>query len=249
LRWSRGSIADPALEGSPAADGRRRTGNHRRELAGSIKGETAMRIARKLVLLCAMALAAMALAASTASAQEEEVRITSEVGAHCDPCIVHAVGEADLEFFGIPVSTCEDEFEAELYENPEIHLPDQEPGEQGHVIDYDNNAATSTQCTRINCNGVGEAAAESEWEMDELGETGPNEGHFHVDFCLDNKNNPNGTGVHCPSAEIHIEEEESENHHYIVSADHVCPSGVHVIGEWNTEVDPTEHEEIEIVHT
>jgi hypothetical protein len=197
--------------------------------------------------LCAalLALIAIALTASTASAQETPVEIWEEDGGHCEPCYIHAVGKSDLEFFGIPITTCEDEVEAEVYEDPEGDTE----GTQGHVYSYTNNAATSAQCWRVNCNGVGEAPAESEWELDEFGETGPNEGHFHMDFCLDNKNNPNGAGVHCPSAEIHIEESEEDSHHYIVSVDYVCLNGVHWIGQWETEGDHTDdHDDIEIVH-
>jgi hypothetical protein len=201
-----------------------------------------MRDRYKLLALCVAILTAGALTTPAAFAQETGVEIWQEDGGHCEPCIFHAVGESDLEFFGIPITTCEDEFEAEVHEDPNG------TGEQGHVIDYDNNAATSNQCWRINCTGVGEAPAESEWELDEFGETGPNEGHFHMDFCLDNKNNPGGAGVHCPSAEIHLEESQEDSHHYIISADYVCPSGVHWIGQWDTEEGTVEHEEIEIVH-
>jgi hypothetical protein len=189
--------------------------------------------ASKFSLVCITAVMAMALVASPVPAQERPVEIVEEPsGEPCDPCIGHAVGESELEFFGIPISSCEDEFEGEAYADG-----------SGHIYDYENNHLSSPSCTRIACNGVGEAPAEVEWDASNSGETGPNEGHSNVRFCLDNENNPNGAGLHCTAEVLGFEQ---GSHGGIASADFVCPNGIHVIGEWTGETDT--HNNAEALH-
>jgi hypothetical protein len=222
-----------------------------------------MRLARKLVLLCAMALAAMALGASTASAQETPVEIWQEDGSHCEPCELHVVGSSTLAVhipvppFEQTISACNDEFEAELWEDEFDEGGGETRLHQGHVIDYDNNAGGA--CTRVNCDGL-QQGEEPEWETYDWGETGPNEGHFRVRFCL--QPNPTGQGAHC-DVEVHFEEVNVNHHQYMITASDTpadsneCIVGANeleVDGEWFTEEEetepgvPHEHDEIEIVH-
>jgi hypothetical protein len=190
------------------------------------------------------ALIAIVLTASTASAQEAPVEIWEEDGGHCEPCYVHGVGEWSLEVLGVPFNTCLDEFEAELWEDPE------EPGgEQGHIYEYLTDAEVSPGCTHINCNGVGEPPTEEEWELHSFGELRAQEGHFRMDLCLDEAPQPDMSGTHCPNLEVHLEEASRDSHDYILSSDHLCPDGTQFVGQWEVEGDfVKEHDEIEIVH-
>jgi hypothetical protein len=206
-----------------------------------------MLIARKFVLLCAMALAALALGATSASAQETGVEVIEELsGDPCSvaaPCRVHAEGTSELHEHvgGVPVevSACDDEFEANVF------------GDGSGVIDvYNNNASTSVRCLRRKCNGVGEPVSEATWPIYDAGETGPNVGHMWVDFCIDTVAAPNGAGAHC-TVEVQVEEDPLDDHHYIFSVDSwTCPTlNLELTGEWETENPPTSpHEGIEIVH-
>jgi hypothetical protein len=192
-----------------------------------------MRIARKLVLLCTMALAAMALAASSASAAEPiEVDNEGAGGANCNPCTVIAGGESHLNLFGIRVSTCADNFTAEIYHNG-----------TGHIA-YSNGAHDSGgTCTRIACNGVGEAAGESEFDILSSEETAANVGTMSVRFCLDTASNPNATGTHC-TAPVNVNE-LATNHRYGFNLHATCAGGaVEVEGAYQTTGGNT----IEIVH-
>ena len=211
-----------------------------------------MRLARKLFLLAAMALAAMALTAGTASAQEEAVEIENEVsGLHCDydaaNCEHHVVGTSSLLLhqFGteIPISACNDEFVASLDENG-----------SGFIHEYENDAAASGSCTRVACNGVGEPAEETEWDIFATGEyTGAQteEGHLSVRFCLDDETNVDGAGRHC-DAEIQVH--NHGNHSYGFEAETViCPiiPGVftELNGSWESEATPgIGEDDIEIIH-
>jgi hypothetical protein len=199
--------------------------------------------ARKACLLFAMTLVAMALGASSASAQES-ILFYEEVGmAACEPCDVHFVGESELHThaFGFEVveSACTDEFEGQVVE--EI-----EEGEQGHLYVYENNAASSASCQLIGCNGVGEPAWAAEWSLYEILEVAMNETTLTVDFCFDDKANPNGTGLICP-AEAHLEEQVADNHVYVLFVDVVCDN-MNFIGEWQTEAETSLHDAIEMVH-
>lgn len=203
-----------------------------------------MRIARKITLLCLTALAAMAFAATSASAVEP-VELTDEhTGASCDPCLVHVVGESELHAGGVfRISTCEDEFLATL-----------DSSGSGFVHHYANVAThAGFDCTRQNCNEVGEAVGESEWDATGAEEVGVNEVALTVRFCLDAKSNPDGTGLHC-DAPVHVEEVPADSHHYVFTVEHLCPTpsgDVLVSGLWETEAVADEaqgEDEVEFVH-
>jgi hypothetical protein len=194
-----------------------------------------MRIARKLALLCIMALAAMALAASTASAAPGPVEVDLESSnAHCTlaTCAAEAHGESRLSLFGFTVSTCDDEFVARFNENGTGHITTQT------LINHPVDGA----CTRVACNGVGEALAEREWPITNTAETGPNVGTMNVRFCLDTASSPNNAGVHC-TLPVNVAE-VSGTHMYQLAADFTCPNGVRVQGDWECEAPHT----IEVEH-
>ncbi|HEX2070758.1 MAG TPA: hypothetical protein VHF90_03800 [Thermoleophilaceae bacterium] len=191
-----------------------------------------MRIARKLVLLCLGVLAAMAFGTSSASAAIA-VEVEREGSTHCtttNPCQVVAHGESHLTLFGFVVSNCEDEFTALINEDG-----------TGHIIDADllDHTGTGGDCTRIPCNGIGEAQAESEWPILGSEETAPNEGTMDVRFCLDAADDPDGTGTHC-TAPIHILERAA--HDYEFSTAFTCPNLIRVEGHWLIEGRPIEIE-------
>jgi hypothetical protein len=167
-----------------------------------------MRFARKLVLLAAMALAALALTATSASAQEP-IEIQTELGEHCGGiCDLHVVGTAPSNlsayFGGTPVaviSSCNDEFVASLDENG-----------VGYIHTYENDAAASATCTRVNC----ASETESEWPT-RLEEFGPGDERAHVVFCLSPETDPS-TETHC-EVEIDIDAPDPLNpHHYLFNA-------------------------------
>jgi hypothetical protein len=201
-----------------------------------------MRIARKVVLLCAAALVATALGASAASAQEEPVEFWKESGTHCEPCYIHIIGESEFHSIIGAISECQDEFEVEVWEDP-----DEETGQQGHVYNYTNSDESPVQpCTRQMCNGVGEPATETEWPFGDVVELGPNEGHLFIEVCLDTKANPNAMGAHCL---FEIDFEEHFGHHTEFSTNSSCIGGaIQFIGEWESELVPSEHDAFEIVH-
>ncbi len=213
-----------------------------------------MRLARKLVLTAAMALAAMAMTAGTASAQEEPVNVFNEPsGTPCSTitgnCDLHVSGSSVLtqHVFGSEsqASACNDEFVARLG-----------PAGTGSIPIYTNNAPVAP-CTRIKCDGLGEDPAETVWPVSNTGEyttAGQNlDGHLTVRFCLDLASNPNGTGVHCT---VEIDVDATANHRYRFTAvNEHCPLGIPGVeaeldGTWNSEATPDSgQEQIEIVHT
>ena len=214
-----------------------------------------MRLARKLFLLTAMAIAAMAITAGAASAQEEPVAVIQEAvgGGACNVgtgnCDTHVVGSSVLtqHIFGSEsqASACNDEFVARLG-----------PSGAGNIHIYTNNAPTPP-CTRIKCTGVGEPTTEREWPITNTGEYTTagtvNDGHMRVRFCLDTAAMPNDPGTHC-TVEIDVDE-DAVNHRYLFKAvNEHCPvfPGVEaeLDGTWASEttLDPGQ-EHIEIVHT
>ena len=92
------------------------------------------------------------------------------------------------------------------------------------------------------CNGVGEAAAESEWPL-QAEEAGPSQEALDLRFCLDTKSNPDGPGYHC-----NIEADISNlgnlgnlgNHHYEISlVDESCVNGLRIVnGTWDIQSSP-----------
>ncbi len=213
-----------------------------------------MRLSRKLVLIAATALAAMAMAAGSASAQEEPVNVFNEPsGTPCSfaagNCFHHVVGVSVLttHVFGAEsqASGCNDEFVARLDANG-----------TGTIPTYTNDAPTFP-CTRIKCNGVGEAPAEATWPVTNTGEytaaSQTLDGHLTVRLCLDHVLDPNSIGVHC-TAEIDFDATATHRYRFTAVNEH-CPLGIpgvelEIDGTWNTEATPGPGQaHIEIVHT
>jgi hypothetical protein len=199
-----------------------------------------MSIARKAAVACAGALVAAALAAPTASAQEGPIEVIhAGTGNHCDPCSFHITGGHTVRVFGVAVSICtQDEFEGEIYESQELGL-------QGHINTYENDHGVIATCNVINCNGVGEAASESEWDIGPVGETGPNAGHMSVGMCLDREANPNAAGIHC---DVEVNFQPGMNHRYRFTSNYLCANMVQIEGTWELETQLATHDDIEFVH-
>ena len=212
-----------------------------------------MRSAGKLFLLAVAAFAAMALTAGNATAQEEPVEVVNEATfEHCDvaaeTCKHHMVGthQFTLHQFGSEsiLTACNDELLVVLGEDG-----------SGYIDTYENDAATSSSCTRIQCNGVGESASEVEWPIADTGEyTGvqTDEGHLTFRFCFDNESDPSGPGAHCT---MEVDIENHGNHRYGLKAiDEECSiSGmvvwIGVDGEWESEGMPdVGQDDIEFIH-
>ena len=189
-----------------------------------------MRLAHKLLLLSTAVLAAAALNATTASATGP-VEVHDELGNHCNPCVIDLVGESQITFTsGNPMSTCEDELTAEVYEDG-----------SGHVTDYHNDDNhNGLPCTVQNCYGVGEAAAESEWPL-QIEESAPGQEALDLRFCFDVKTNPNGTGGHCDG---HANIDDLGNHHYEISmVNQSCLGGARIVNaDWEIQSSPIEIE-------
>ena len=201
-----------------------------------------MRIARKLTLLLAMAIAATAFAATNASAIEP-VTVEEEDGDLCTtPCTIHVVGESSLlAFHSFRISTCEDEFFADINANGE-----------GEVTSWIGVNHPLGACTREMCTEPAKGPVEH-WPL-HLEEIGLNEAQLEVEFCLTPKD-----GDHLPASEnrcdvdVHVTEEVSQNHHYFFDLFHECDIGgtpIEVAGSWETEEphNPAEEDEVEIVH-
>jgi hypothetical protein len=166
-----------------------------------------MQLSHKLMLLAMTTIAALALAATTASAQEP-IEIQDELGAHCgNICDLHLVGTGPTSwaayFGGTPVAvitSCNDEFVASLDENG-----------VGFIHTYENDAATSPSCIRVNC-----ASEEGEWPT-RLEEHAPGDERAHFEFCLSPENDPT-TETHC-EMEIDIDTPDPlDPHHYLFNA-------------------------------
>lgn len=208
-----------------------------------------MRIARRLTLLCAAALAATALTATNAAAQEEAVEVINEGTLdHCsvalDNCKVHAVTadpvNAPTQIVNHSiigerlVSECEEEFTASFNEDG-----------TGHAFLSDNNHADDPDCTTEAC----AENAEREWPIENPGENAPNAGHFTVTFCLFSETT--GNDSHC-TVEVDIAETEEEHQYEVTASDDPCLGAGQdeneVTGHWETEVDPENFEEVEVIH-
>ncbi|HEX2070185.1 MAG TPA: hypothetical protein VHF90_00880 [Thermoleophilaceae bacterium] len=194
---------------------------------------------RAFGVVVAATLAALAFAATPASAQGPGVELWEEGGSHCDPCTIHIVGGHSVSFAGIPLWTdCEDEFVVRLWKDPDVD------GEQGHVYSYENNADIAS-CEWKNCNGVGEATAETEWEIGDVVESGPNEVRLLARACFDWQHDPNAIGIHC---DLDMTLVTSGSHRYEISTDTVCDGSLQVLGDWETEAASESYDEVEIVH-
>lgn len=200
-----------------------------------------MGIARKLMLLCAMAITAMAMAASTASAQETAVEFENENGTKCGTtentgCKIKATGESHITntSTGEEISSCQDTFEGS------IHHKTDATGYAGHITGWhpkNHPINNPPLCT------VGECASdETEWDIFDPGETAPNTGHMWVDFCLKSS----GIDVHC-TAEVKVTEVTPHAHQF--STNQLCAFGTRrVEGTWNQVIDAA-HPAFEVDHT
>lgn len=191
-----------------------------------------MRRACKVVALLLGALV-LATASAPASAQSP-IEAWHEGGDHCDPCVIHGVGSTSFSYVGS--SNCEDEFEAEVYEDAEPMT-----GLQGYVYSYQSDTMDSF-CTGIQCNGIAESVSEVEWPIFDMAETGPGELHFWMRACFDNKNAPFSTGIHC-MAEYTLSEVAPHSYEYEITDG--CP-GWGLTGEGAIESET--HDEVEFVH-
>lgn len=201
-----------------------------------------MRIARKLTLLCALAIAAMAFTAGSASAAETAIEVETEAGARCNPvCNALAQGESHITrtFDGVEISKCRDTFETEFR-----HLQDANRL-IGHVYSWvrANHEVVGPGCNVEPC----EVAAEREWNITNAGETAANTGHFTVRFCLQEGVAGNeGADTHC-NLEVTIT--ETTPHRHTLSANGLCGFGLRrVEGSWSQIVDAN-HPAIEVDHT
>jgi hypothetical protein len=152
-----------------------------------------------------------------------------ETGAHCDPCEIHLTGESQIAVSPIGViSACEDELTAEIYEDG-----------TGHITDLTSQDHATISCITQNCNGVGEAAGETEWPT-QIEESGPSSEEVPFRLCLDSKANPNGTAFHC---DVAAELVSGGNHEYeIVLDDESCNGSLLVSAQWEVEGTPIEVE-------
>jgi len=197
-----------------------------------------MSIARKIVLLIAMALAAMALTATTASAQETDVRIVDEVtGLDCEPCVVHIRGESRILAVppGVPVSTCNDEFNARLV-----------AGGTGE-IEWDGEAHVAPGCNTSNC--LGSPGFNPHWIVNNIGELGNGVEHTNVNFCL----RAGANEIPCVGEVLIQEHLPARSHEYeFRTADTgiPCAGGTRVIhGMWETELESgTGDQKVELIH-
>jgi hypothetical protein len=172
---------------------------------------------RKILTAAIMSLTAIALAASTAAAQETAVEFETEAGDPCNPCLIHAEGEAsifDATQPGQPeVSSCHNEYDMMLY-----HAGTGEIEWVGvtHPVD------PGPGCNTVNCSNP-----EGHWPLSGVGERADGTVHYTRRSCLNN--------LHC-NAEVSVTEEGA--HHYLHSMDQLCFGGARrLVGTWETEGD------------
>ena len=202
-----------------------------------------MRIARKLALLLAMAIAATAFAASNASAIEP-VTIAEEDGNLCTtPCTIHVVGESSLRaFHAFVISSCIDEFHGDINANGTGEIT-QWTGVTGHI--------QSPGCTREMCTDPDPAGDPEHWPIEGTEEVDENEALMFVEFCLTPIASHGSPESRC---EVPVDVTETDNtHDYSFAVFHECDIGgtpVEVEGNWTTEAvhEPLEEDEVEIVH-
>lgn len=192
-----------------------------------------MRLARKLTLLCAMAVTAMAFTAGDASAVETSVEFTKVDGAQCNPCPVKFEGEFhEIRVTdGVMTSRCHVTPEAELYHRPTN-------GRIGHVASWTPRAHETTLpgCFALVC-----AAPENEWPIRNPGETSANVTHMTIRMCI----YEGGVTIHC-NAEVTVT--EPNTHRYELTTNQLCAFGTRRFeGMWNQIVDAA-HPAIEIKH-
>jgi hypothetical protein len=206
----------------------------------------------RLIVTAAVAVAAFCtFMTGVAAAQEESVTVVNEpTRVPCSGagggsnCRIHIEGTSVLQqhIFGSEsqASACTDEFDAEMQSNG-----------SGLITEYTN--VNVPACTRIMCNGIGEAVSEARWPITNPGEyaTVTNNGHITVRFCLDTRPDPNSAGTHC-TVEIQIDEHANHRYGFAVN-DWRCPIffgvSAELTGSWESEgvTDPNENN-IEIIH-
>jgi len=195
-----------------------------------------MTIARKILLLVAVALFTMALTASTASAQETDVEVLHELtGAPCSPCSVHVRGESRLLAVppGVVVFSCIDEFNANLYDNG--------TGE----VEWDGENHVAPGCNITNC--LGSTGFNPHWAFDNIGELGNGVEYTNVNFCLKGGANE----VPC-TGEVLIQEHlpaRSHDYEFRTRPEGIpCAGGTRIIhGMWEAEVDGADNK-VELIH-
>lgn len=190
-----------------------------------------MRTLRKVVLLCGVAVVAIAFGAPTASASTPIEVVNEATGEHCNPCVVELEGESHLNLLGGRVSTCEDHLVAVLNENGTgiIEL----------TSETHHHPTAPSSCTRIPCNGVGEAPEEHNLEIESAEEVAPDKSLLEVHLCLEAASNPNGTGTHCHAD---VMATDLGSHEYHLTMHSTCLNSlIELEGEWTaTGGDPIE---------
>jgi hypothetical protein len=218
-----------------------------------------MRIARKLFLLGAMALAAMAMTAGAASA--EGVIVYDEAMNHCGDvtidvhqvdggCHVEVESEEDIPLYAhlgpplneLEISNCEVFLEAQLGEDGEGYITEADltPPDEGTV-----------PCTRAPCDEADGTMLPWAIHFNEVDgvET------VEATFCLRTiQSGPGGAGTPCT---VHLPWENNGGHHYEIgdsghTAEYACENPavpVEIQAHFLSLEDELGEEEIEIVHT
>jgi hypothetical protein len=199
-----------------------------------------MRIARKLALLCLVALAAMAFAAATPYANEALTVTNEEAGAACNTCIMHVVGESRLDAFHVvAVSNCRDEFRVAI----------NGAGIGSTIHNSTGTDSASPGCTREQCETGG---IKNPWIFTSE-EIAQDVAEMNVGFCL----SPVGDMASrdgCTNLPVDVTEEGvTDDHRYMFDVNRECTIGgipVEIEGHWDAEAthNPAEENEIEIVH-
>lgn len=218
-----------------------------------------MRLARKLFLLAAMAIAALAMTASTASAQI--VELSEEGGDHCPAVVknVHDVtGGCHIEFESeneVPLVANVPGVGVVTLSNCEVHIEARvgEDGE-GWVTQalLTGHPAPSVPCTRTPCDEAAPSHVELPWEI-HIEEDGPGLEFADVRFCLRPVANDEGVGN--SFCTVHLPISDNGNHDYEIgdNADAHCEPGDFPFDVW-IETPHFQYEEgstepkIEIVH-
>jgi len=196
-----------------------------------------MTIARKIMLLVAIALSVTALTATTVSAQETDVEVVDEVTSEsCNPCLVHIRGESRILAVppGVVVSMCIDEFNTRLYH-----------GGTGE-IEWDGEAHVAPGCNTTNC--LGSPGFNPHWVLNNIGELGNGVEHTHFNFCL----RAGANEITCVWEVLIQEHLPARSHEYEFRTrpeGAPCVGGTRVFhGMWETEIAGVDDDKVELVH-
>jgi hypothetical protein len=213
-----------------------------------------MRLASKLFVLGAMAVAVLAVTAGSASAQFEVLDEDGD-GGHCPEVTLlsgHAVqGGCELDVRGkiaiyahipaeTPIINCFIDLEARIDENGEGYIES--------AIFTAGTAPPAVPCTRAPCDEAN--GNQLPWRF-HLNEVTPGDEQLEMTFCLRTvASGPGGTGTNC---EVHLELSDLSSHNYEIGhlAQHQFCEGnpippVSIVGHLES-YNPLE--EIEIIHT